>query len=603
MPASSLLYVALVCKIVGVASLEPTAEPGSISSSFIPERTGSATPHNTYNPTPLPRSENDSPTIPSTPNIKALAGPGDGGGHGKKGPPKSPPKGKGPVPVPHLGNGGVPVSHSSWPSVGPAAPKHTPEDDSDEEGYGPPPPPAQTTVHPPKPITHAPKPNTTHPPKPVTTPPRQTGPPGPKPTNYWSGIFQWPGKGAPWLQDGSRNGTQSGNKGGNGGRNGGGAAAGLPDLELHGGGGMHREQFCSSLIATAFPKVMMSFAQGHPIASQSVTVTLPGYDRPANSWKECMPAYGPFAWTGGRAAPWGDGPPPVIVVSGGNPSPDEEVCKAASATLGEQVQSVFASASSSRIAHTAYGPLGGRATATIHGGPCIKASTYPNGRVPGIYPSTAVSHGSAVPGVAPSTGVSGATMTPAQTAAPTTENSAAPTPEGKLGPLEVMTGDIAICRQYPDFLTNDWSHVYTLERHTVFKSDCWTVASLPGEMGSIQGSNIWLHDSEHNCWFHDQLLADPVENISKKLQYCKSPGRFVAGLLPQYSRQDCYDGPSLDATSVNLGSGDYVDVSCQIFGEEVRGNHTWIKATQGCYMPGAVFDESKWRGSALQRCT
>jgi hypothetical protein len=43
-------------------------------------------------------------------------------------------------------------------------------------------------------------------------------------------------------------------------------------------------------------------------------------------------------------------------------------------------------------------------------------------------------------------------------------------------------------------------------------------------------------------------------------------------LQEQYSRQDCYAGPTLDAPSKNLGAGHQVDLLCQMYGEAVRTN-------------------------------
>jgi hypothetical protein len=99
-----------------------------------------------------------------------------------------------------------------------------------------------------------------------------------------------------------------------------------------------------------------------------------------------------------------------------------------------------------------------------------------------------------------------------------------------------------------------------------------TTASLPGHMGVMNGSNIWLHDNTHDCWIHEQNLQDYIQDIPRQLQYCKTPHHLVGGLQPQYSRQDCYDGPSLDAPSRDLGFGDYIDLSCEMFGETVKGN-------------------------------
>ena|ERR1700761_5900757 len=99
-----------------------------------------------------------------------------------------------------------------------------------------------------------------------------------------------------------------------------------------------------------------------------------------------------------------------------------------------------------------------------------------------------------------------------------------------------------------------------------------TVASLPGDAGMISGSNVWLHAARENCWIHDTYISTFIPDIAKQLQYCVTPLHQVGTLQPQYSRQDCYEKTSLDASSRNLGSGQHIDVSCKLFGEVVQGN-------------------------------
>jgi hypothetical protein len=99
-----------------------------------------------------------------------------------------------------------------------------------------------------------------------------------------------------------------------------------------------------------------------------------------------------------------------------------------------------------------------------------------------------------------------------------------------------------------------------------------SVQSLPGELGIISGSNVWLFATEKKCWVHETYLATYIPNIAQKLQYCAPPIHQVGSLYSQYSRQDCYSQPSLDSPSQNLGGGRQVTVACKAFGAVVNGN-------------------------------
>ncbi|KAF2672570.1 hypothetical protein BT63DRAFT_436473 [Microthyrium microscopicum] len=403
----------------------------------------------------------------------------------------------------------------------------------------------------------------------------------------------------------------------------------IPPVEIHGGGNLARDQFCAQLLESVIPPMfsmmgntVLGGAQG---PKPTVTVNMGGPNRYGENLDTCMNTMGPpWAWTGGRKPPYGDGLPPIVIVQQGTPSNNPMVCSAATSSLSRSVSQYFSYVSSSRnvnsvhrtglagtVASAVASALSTRPSATFYGGPCVTGGRYSGGSIPGVFPTIGIatkSGGSAVFGDAPASGITHATTyftqaRPTQQATQTVTITRDNSPPS--APLDIeTTSEVTVCRQYPDLLTNDWSHVANLELKTKIKPTCWTVSSLPYEMGSINGSNIWIHDQPHDCWVHEQLLNTHQDDLTQKLKYCKTPQHLVGGLQEQYTRQDCYDGPSLDAPSKNLGDGDYVDVTCQIFGENVRGNNTWIKTSQNCYMPGGVFDLAKWLTPMnLKSCT
>ena len=109
-----------------------------------------------------------------------------------------------------------------------------------------------------------------------------------------------------------------------------------------------------------------------------------------------------------------------------------------------------------------------------------------------------------------------------------------------------------------------------------FMSGFWLIqttdrTSSDGPTGLVNRDNVWLHNYDGNCWINEsevQLTTDVIGELS----YCPGPIHRFAVVKRGYSRQDCFEGPSLSAPSTNLGTGQYVDVSCSIYGEAVQNN-------------------------------
>jgi hypothetical protein len=97
------------------------------------------------------------------------------------------------------------------------------------------------------------------------------------------------------------------------------------------------------------------------------------------------------------------------------------------------------------------------------------------------------------------------------------------------------------------------------------------MSSLLGQLGEVENDPVWLLNAPQNCWINEQDVQRETD-ITRNLPFCATPEHFVGGLQAQYSRQDCYEGLTLDAPSKNLGTAEYIDVQCQMFGETNRGN-------------------------------
>jgi hypothetical protein len=109
---------------------------------------------------------------------------------------------------------------------------------------------------------------------------------------------------------------------------------------------------------------------------------------------------------------------------------------------------------------------------------------------------------------------------------------------------------ISLCREYPDTITTDWSRVSNLTTNSPFSANCWSRSSIDGPLGLVDNSNLWLHSKEKKCWLNSKNVAQTADFTS--LTYCPSPEHRVVRLQPHYSRQDCYEGLTLDAVSLLL---------------------------------------------------
>jgi hypothetical protein len=146
----------------------------------------------------------------------------------------------------------------------------------------------------------------------------------------------------------------------------------------------------------------------------------------------------------------------------------------------------------------------------------------------------------------------------------------------RMGPSTVLTTRDAVrCRKYPDTVQASPSMQPLYPLATALQVVCAATPSLPGNSGRVDGDDFWLrtregcyvnraevrvrHDSERD--FDTQLAVPRCE---------EKPRRWVGMLQSQYSRADCYDCPSLDCPSKNVGEPPFVDLQCYEMGENVR---------------------------------
>jgi len=167
--------------------------------------------------------------------------------------------------------------------------------------------------------------------------------------------------------------------------------------------------------------------------------------------------------------------------------------------------------------------------------------------------------------------------------------------------LETANREIA-CRRYPDVIKGDGTAVLKVPAKSHVTVDCWTNSELQNNLGVVDDSNVWLHLKEpSNCWLHEYSFTN-FGDLSG-LPFCVAPVHQVVPLQPQYYQfNKCYNGPSIGTTSKDIHIDRYIDVVCTASGEDFSGNKTWVKAAQGCFYPGAVFDNKEWGDMGLPTC-
>jgi hypothetical protein len=153
----------------------------------------------------------------------------------------------------------------------------------------------------------------------------------------------------------------------------------------------------------------------------------------------------------------------------------------------------------------------------------------------------------------------------------------------RMGPATVLTTRDAVrCRRYPDTVQASSAAVlplYTLS--TPLTITCAAKPSLPGNSGRVDGDDFWLRTRE-GCYVNRaevrlQHHSDDGEGIQLAMPRCaETPRHWVGMLQGQYSRADCYDCPSLDCPSRNVGAPPFVDLQCYEMGENVRDDRSAI---------------------------
>jgi hypothetical protein len=132
--------------------------------------------------------------------------------------------------------------------------------------------------------------------------------------------------------------------------------------------------------------------------------------------------------------------------------------------------------------------------------------------------------------------------------------------------MATTNGEV-VCRKYPDTITHDVSKLPIYRDPTRLEISCWTASSM-GSAGSNVGGT-WLKTNQ-GCYVNADEMQER-KDYQTMLNHCATPNHWVGIMLPQYAREDCYDCPSLDCPSRDLGQPPYVDIGCKTDGEEIRG--------------------------------
>jgi hypothetical protein len=146
----------------------------------------------------------------------------------------------------------------------------------------------------------------------------------------------------------------------------------------------------------------------------------------------------------------------------------------------------------------------------------------------------------------------------------------------RMGPATVLTTrDAVSCRRYPDAVQASPAVLPVYPLATALQVTCAAAPSLPGNSGRVDGDDLWLKTRD-GCFVNRaevRLRRDGDEGMDAQLAVprCEEKPRHWVGMLQsQYSRADCYDCPSLDCPSKNVGEPPFVDMQCYEIGEMVR---------------------------------
>lgn len=127
-----------------------------------------------------------------------------------------------------------------------------------------------------------------------------------------------------------------------------------------------------------------------------------------------------------------------------------------------------------------------------------------------------------------------------------------------------------LCRRYPDYVISETRNAMQFTQPTNLQVKCWTSPSIAGSYGLQPHSSVWLFTTT-GCYVNEGNIANQTD-FQKRLSYCVPPQHWVGTLQPQYGRSDCYQYPSLNSPSMNIGDSRTVDVSCSQQGDDVQGN-------------------------------
>jgi hypothetical protein len=129
----------------------------------------------------------------------------------------------------------------------------------------------------------------------------------------------------------------------------------------------------------------------------------------------------------------------------------------------------------------------------------------------------------------------------------------------RMGPATVLTTrDAVSCRRYPDAVQASPAVLPVYPLATALQVTCAAAPSLPGNSGRVDGDDLWLKTRD-GCFVNRaevRLRRDEGEGMDAQLAVprCEEKPRHWVGMLQsQYSRADCYDCPSLDCPSKNVG--------------------------------------------------
>lgn len=173
-----------------------------------------------------------------------------------------------------------------------------------------------------------------------------------------------------------------------------------------------------------------------------------------------------------------------------------------------------------------------------------------------------------------------------------------PREQPKMKPIGVRVTLAApvVCRKFPDaVISSSWSqNVYA--GGSKITVNCWTTASMPGDLGKVEKSPVWLK-TDRGCYISDSSTDDWVD-FQTKLPFCVTPTHWAATARPEYeAKLECYQCPTLKCPMTLMSKSPTVDVQCFVDGEDARGNSTWVKPIdQTCYLPGDIFTKGGWLG-------